>query len=263
MSEKALRSQLKQPDPFQRAGGEARDWLAGRQKWVAGACVALVAVGGGIALSQYASSRGKAHASLELSEALKPLGRSVEGQGAAAPPALPGEPAPFKTQTEKDQAVAESLAAFRTSHPSTPSAVTAALPLGQALNRLGRHDEALQAFDAFLQGTLSGDPLRASAYEGRGYTFEAQGKWEEALAAFDAVAKESSGEFLAGMGLYHRARVLAATNRKEEAAKVLAQVSTEFPNSAAARMSKERLSVLAAEGIKPPPAAPTADAGQG
>ena len=51
------------------------------------------------------------------------------------------------------------------------------------------------------------------------------------------------------------ARVLILQGKKEDAAKELAQIPGEHPNSAAARMATERMNVLASEGVKVPPVA--------
>jgi hypothetical protein len=106
--------------------------------------------------------------------------------------------------------------------------------------------------------------VRATASR-QGYSFEAKKQYDEALGSFQKLSQDAKGEFLVGMGEYHRGRVLALKGQKDEAANVLTQLSAAHPGTAAARLAAERLAVLASQGVKlppPPPAAkPTPDAG--
>ena len=262
MSEKALRNELKAPDSFQRLGGEARDWLVNRQTWVAIGVAIALAAGLGIAVVHYFGERGDAQAARALGAALEVMDRVVMAPADATPP-IAGMKPPFKSEAEKDQAIVQSLTQFLAAHPGTRAATTAALPLAQAEFRLGHYEAAIQEFEAFVKTAPSEEPLRLIALEGRGLALEALGRTEQALGAFDALSAATQGDFLKGMGVYHRGRILAATGHKEEAAKLFAQVSREAPGSAAGRMGKERLALLAAEGITPPAEAAAAvpDAG--
>ena len=255
MSEKAIRNELKQPDSFQRVGGEARDWLADRQKWVAGAVVVVLVVGLGLSISHYLSDRREAKAAVGLGEALEPLSRPVAADGQELP-GLQGAKPSFKSDTEKDEALIQSLGRFRDQNPKSEAAKGATLAQAQAEYRLGRYEPALQGFDLFLKDADSNDPLRANALEGRGYALEALGRTDEALKAFEALAQATTGDYLKGMGLYHQGRILAAAGKKAEAAKRFAQIHVEAPGSAAARIGKERLALLAAEGVAVPVSPP-------
>jgi tetratricopeptide (TPR) repeat protein len=254
-SEKMKKQELKAPDAFQRMGGEARDWLDKRQKTVAIAVSVLLLGLLAWAIARYVSERGEEQASRELGEQLKLLTRPVKGQEPADPGATEQ---PFESQQAKDQALRQSLEAFRKEHEGTPAAATAALPLGKAQHRLGDYDAALASFAAYLEAAPEGDVLRAQALEGQGYAHEAKGQYDEALAAFEKLSQAAQGEFLVGMGNYHRARILALKGQKDEAAKVLSELSTAHPNTAAARLAAERLAVLGSQGVKIPTPAPAA-----
>jgi tetratricopeptide (TPR) repeat protein len=261
--EKIAQEELKQPDAFQRAGAEAEDWLVQRQRLVLIAVGVLLVGGLGAALFSYTSSRNEEKAAQALGAALEVLDRPViPASEGGQPPVAPGEPAPFKTAKEQDEELVKALTAFRGQYSGTGPAAAAALPLGKAEYRLGNNDGALTAFGDFLKGAASNDPLRASAFEGQGYAYEAQQKYDQALAAFDEMAKLNAGGFLAGMGQYHRARILILQGKKEEAAGVLAKIPTEHAASSAARLSTERLALLAAEGVKVPTPAAPADSAQ-
>jgi tetratricopeptide (TPR) repeat protein len=256
--------ELKQPDAFQRVGHEAQDWLVERQSLILLAAAVVLVGGLVVALMSYFSGKGEDRASQELGKALAILERPVVPtiEGANLTP-QPGEEAPFTSAQEQDEALVKALTDFRAAHGGTRAAKTAALPLGKAQYRLGTYEPAIASFDAFLKESAQNEPLRAAAFEGKGYAFEAQQKYDEALKAFEEMAKVETGDYLEGMGDYHRARILIQQGKKDEAASVLVKIPVDYANSAAARLSAERTALLAAEGVKipAPPAATKQDGG--
>jgi tetratricopeptide (TPR) repeat protein len=251
MAEKLSRKELRAPDAFQKAGLEAREWLQGKQRIVAlGAAVVLLA-GGGVAVASYVSNRGETEASRAFATALKVLDRPVSGEPDS--PVDNGDEPPFKSQKEKDEALIKQLADLRQTYPRSRAAASAELPLAEAQLRLGKTDEALKSFDDFLKAAPPDDALRTQALEGQGYACEAKGQLDQALASYDAMASESKTDFLSGIGLYHRGRILTQQGKKEQAAEAFAQISSAYPNTPAARLASDRLAMLAEEGIKPPP----------
>jgi tetratricopeptide (TPR) repeat protein len=255
--------ELKQPDSFQRLGYEAQDWLIERQSLIM-LVAGVVLVGGLIAaLMNYFSDRGEERASQELGKALAILERPVLPPGEATPPPQqPGEEAPFKTAQDQDTELEKALTAFRSSHGGTRAATTAALPLGKAQYRLGKYEPAIASFDAFLKEAPQNEPLRAAAFEGKGYAFEAQQKYDEALKAFEDMSKAEAGDYLQGMGEYHRARILIQQGKKDDAAVLLVKIPVDYANSAAAGLARDRTALLAAEGVKIPEAPPPSNAKQ-
>jgi tetratricopeptide (TPR) repeat protein len=264
-SEKMTQRELKKPDAFQRIGHEAQDWLVERQSLIILVAGVLLVGGLVVALMSYFSGKGEEQASQDLGKALEILERPVipplEGGATLTPEA--GEEPPFKSAKEQDDALVKALTDFRSTHGGTHAATTAALPLGKAQYRLGAHEPAVTAFDAFLKEAPQDEPLRAAALEGKGYAFEAQQKYDEALKAFEEMAKVKAGDYLQGMGDYHRARILIQQGKKDDAAALLVKIPVDHANSAAARLATERTSLLAAEGVKipAPPAASKQDGG--
>lgn len=255
MAEKLTRKELRGPDAFQKAGLQARQWLEDKERLVVLAAAVVLLGGGGIAVASYLSNRGENEGSRALAAALVVLDRPVRGESEPLADA-DAQPA-FASQTEKDEGLIKELSNVRQKYPRSRAAVVAALPIADANLRLGRPDEALKFFQDFLKASSVDAPLRAQALEGEGYAFEAKGQLDQALASFDELSR-SKGEFLAGMGLYHRARILAQQGKKQEAADALAQISTSFPNTPVARLAADRLTALADQGIKPaPPPAPS------
>ena len=258
------RKELRAPDALQRAGLEARHWMEGREKLIVVVVIALLVVAFVPFLVNELSSRARRQAEDALGLALVPLTRPIAEPGQTPPPDVPEAQKPFATQKEKDEAIVASLSRFREEYRRTRSAATAALPLAQALYRLGRYDEALKIFDDYLAEAPKDDLLRAAALEGKGYSHEAKGQLEEAVTSYEELSRLEKSEFLDGMGLFHRARILILQGKKEEAAKVLSEIPGAFPDSAAARMATERMNLLASQGVKLPSAAGASpDAGTG
>lgn len=261
-SEKMSKEELRAPDAFQRVGVKAQSWLLGQQKLV-GLLVLLVLVGGAVAaVASYFSHRAEERAAKALGGALKALQRPVVEGPQPAPPDQ--EEPPFKSAKERDEALKKALTDFRNEHGGTHAAIAATLALAQAEHRLGNYEVALAAFNEYLTRAPKDEPLRAEALEGQGYVYEAQSQYDKALAAFEQMAKETTGEYLQGMGQYHQARMLVLQGRKPEAAKLLADLKANKANTAAGRLATDRLALLEAQGVKvpePEPAAAAQDAG--
>lgn len=238
--------ELRAPDAFQRVGGVARKWLEQRRMLALIAAI-LVVIGALVAaVVSSLAGRREQHAARDLGAALKTLDRPV-GEP------IPGDDEkPFASQPEKDQALVAALTPFRSEYSGTLPAATAALPLGAAQLRLAQPDGALSHFGDFLGRAPSTQVLRVSALEGEGYAWEAKGELDRALDAFERMGREDAGGFLAGMGLYHRARILILQGKKTEAAQALQELVTAKPGTAAATLAQDRLGLLAAEGVRPP-----------
>jgi tetratricopeptide (TPR) repeat protein len=251
------RHELRAPDAFQRVGIEARSWFSHRRGLVVGAAVAVVVLGFAVALSKTISDRREHKARTALGSALAVLSRPIQ---ADLPPGSTEDPPPFKSEQERDQAAATALSGVLSSYPRSKAAVTATLPLAASEVRLGQLDQAIDHYEAYLRGVPASEPLRATALDGLGHAREAKGELPQALEAYERMAREESAGFLAGMGSFHRARVLALMGKKQEAAQAFAELVAASPGTPAARLAQDRLSALEAEGFKAT-VAPRPDAG--
>ncbi len=240
------RQELRAPDAFQRVGVGAEGWIAQRKTAVVGAvAVALAAffvVMLGRSLFEKKEEKGRA----ALGTAIAILSRPVQ---ADIPPGAAEDP-PFKSEQERDQAAVKALAAVLSTYPGTRAALTATLPLAATEVRLGQLDTAIGHFEDYLRGAPSTEPLRTAALDGLGHAREAKGELPQALEAYERMAREESAGFEAGMGAFHRARILALMGKKQEAAQAFAELVSANPGTPAARLAQERLSVLEAEGFK-------------
>jgi tetratricopeptide (TPR) repeat protein len=263
-AEKLSRKQLKAPDEFQKIGAQAVPFMVQHQKTVVMGVVGLVLLGGAVALGSYFNDRKETSARQALGKALELLDRPVKGQPSDSEAAESNDETPFKTEADKLTAEVTALDAFRAKHPGTRSAGNAGLVLGEALLREGKGKEAVAAFDDYLAHSDPNDPLRPAALEGKGYAYEQSKEYDQALSAFDQLSKDTKTDFMKGMGLYHRARILLLQGKTEEGAKALSEVPSLAPNTAAARLAQERIVLLTAQGVKVPASPPpviAADAG--
>ncbi len=248
--------ELRQPDEFQKLGVQAVPWLEQHGKAVVTGVVAVVVVWGGVALLQHFSAKGNEEAAQKFSSALRVLDRDVVAVPQVTPPAE-GEQPPFTSEKEKDEALVAKLTDFRVKNTGHTAATNSALPLAEAYLRLGKPGDALPLLDEYLKGSDATDPMRPQALEARGYALEMEQKYDDAMAAFDQLARENKTDFMKGMGLYHRARMLQLKGDKTGAAKQFVELDSVAPNTSAARLAKERIALLAAQGVeipKPPPA---------
>jgi hypothetical protein len=257
-SYRETQKELRQPDEFQKIGVQAVPWLEQHGKAVVTAVVAVVVVWGGVALLQHFNAKGNEQAAQKFSAALKVLDREVVTVPQVTPPAE-GETPPFTSEKEKDEALVAKLSEVRLKEAGHTAAINAALPLAEAYLRLGKPSDALPLFDEYLKSADPKDPMRPEALEGRGYALEMEQKYDDAMAAFDQLARENKTDFMKGMGLYHRGRMLVLKGDKVGAAKQFVELDSVAPNTSAARLAKERVALLAAQGVeipKPPPPPP-------
>lgn len=260
MAYKDEQKELKKPDELQKLGQEALPFLEKHGKAVVGAVGAVLVIGFVAAIVSTLNVRGDEQASRDFGAALSVLDREVNANPGEP---KPGQEAPFKTEAEKDEAIVKALTEFRAKYPGKKAAVSAALPLAQAHLRQGKADLALPLIEEYLAKAESDDPLRPAGYEARGYALEAQQKYDDALSAFDTLARENKTDFMKGMGQYHRGRVLLLKGDSAGAVKTFSEVETAAPNTAAARLAKERISALIARGVTvPTAAAPAIDTGK-
>ena len=259
MSFKQEQKELKRPDELQKLGQQALPWMEHHGRTVVFGVLGVGVLGLIVTVAQHLGERAELHAASGFGAALTVLDREVN---ATASP-KEGEDPPFKTEAEKDAALIARLTEFRQANAGKKAAVNAALPLAQALLREGKVAEAGPLVDEYLRGADPTDPLRPLAYESKGYVLEAQKKYDK-----EQLSREGKTDFMKGMGQYHKARMLELKGDRVGAATQFQQVEAAAPNSSAARLAKDRLGLLAAQGVSvvpqlPPPAGFTlVDAGR-
>jgi len=251
VAEKLDRKQLRRPDEFQVVAGKTMEWLVARQRLVilvGGAVVLAIALAWG--LSAWRSSR-EAKAGADLAQALELQSRPIAGEPSAQPATET-----FPSKDERNKAALAALEKVRTEHGGTTAAQTALAELGFLKLKTGDAAAAQKDLEGFLAGAAKDHPLRVFAQESLGYALEAQGKLDDARAAF---------EQLRTLDLPARADLqaarLALLQGKPDAKAQLERVAKEYPKEQdVVREANERIELASLPpapppGSTPPPAA--------
>jgi tetratricopeptide (TPR) repeat protein len=231
------RKEMKQPDQFQVAAGEAASWLTGhrRQSLLVGG-VLLVAMLAALAVLAWRDRRSSGAASL-LSEVYRTAG----GEISSVP--LPGVPGPFfPSDAARQRAVAQAAEKVLAEYAGTSQAALAALAKGDAQLRLGEFDAAVAAYQLYLSSARRTDSFRFSALEGLALAAEGKGDLAGALAGWARLASEVPVQ--ADRADLERARLLAAGGKVEEARALLSSFADVHKKSALSGEAAERLAKL-------------------
>jgi tetratricopeptide (TPR) repeat protein len=242
LAEKLDRKQLKRPDEFQVVAGQAMQWMAARQRQVAIAGGAVIAIAlAAWAVGGWRGSR-EAKAGAALSEALDLQSRPIAGEG----PAQPGQET-FPSKEERTKAALAALEKARSEHGGTTAATTALAEIGFLKLRSGDAAGAQKDLADFLGSAAKGHPLRPFGQESLGYAFEAQGKLDDARAAFEKLREVE----LPARADYHAAR-LALVQNKPDAKQQLERVAKEYPKDLeVVRAANERLELASLPPVQP------------
>jgi tetratricopeptide (TPR) repeat protein len=231
------RKDMKVPDQFQVAAGEAASWLTGHRR-------TAVLVGGGavVVLAVALAVSGLRERSADaVGGALAGVYR-VAGADLSPVP-LPGVAGPtFATDAERQRAVVDAVAKAAPALGSSRARALAALAEGDARFKLGEWDAAAKAYQAYLAGAPREDSLRFGALEGLALVEEAKGDGDAALAAYARLAAEAPAH--ADRADLARARLLAAAGKQDEARKLLAGFAEAHKGSPLAGEASERLAKL-------------------
>lgn len=249
MSEKMTRKEMRAPDAFQRAGGGFWQKVLEHRRVVIGGLVVLAGLLVVAAWLDFSSFRKEKAAGAALADALDAARRPVEG---ASDPSTDPALEKFASADDKRSEIGTRLAAVAKDFPGSRSAETALLFLGNTKLVQGQQDEAQKAFHDFLAQSLPTNPMRFLAWEGLGYSFEAQKAYDKALEAFSNIAVESPGDNGKILSSYHRARILELSGKKMEAAVELQKIKEGETRGPVVTQAVDRLNALIAQGIVPP-----------
>lgn len=202
---------------------EATAWMDrhGRTVLIAlGACVAIAV--GALIISNL--SQGK---SREAGALLQTAVTTAQGIVVPADETAPEDPIfpVFPSVKEREE---KALAQFREvtkQYPDTLAGTYARLGEANTLLRLGNHAEASKTFEALRTGKSEQDDyIRFRVLEGAGYALEGEKKYGEARERFEALSKLNNGAYRI-LGDYHRARMLVAEGKRDEAKKLLEELT--------------------------------------
>jgi tetratricopeptide (TPR) repeat protein len=195
-------------------------------------------------------------ATAELAKVLDAATGSVDEAGPELDPSNPmaePEPGKFKTFKDRDEAVLAAGKALDASYGSSSVAERGALVEAGALYDLGKYDDAIAAYNAFL-ASGPGEDLAALAREGLGYAQEAkalaqtdaaarQAGLDAALETFTAIDRDEHG-LRYTQAIYHQARIKALKGDKAGAVELFKRVLERNPNPLLTEEVQGRLALL-------------------
>ena len=236
-SAELTRKEMKQPDQFQVAAGEAASWLTGHRR-------TSVLVGGVLAVvlvAALAISAWREHQSAKAAALLSEVYRTAGAEISAVP--LPGVPGPFfPSDAARQKAVAAAADKLLAEAPGTSQAALGALAKGDAQLRLGEPDAAAAAYRLYLSTARRSDSFRFAALEGLALAAEAKGDLAGAIEGWVRLGTEVLAQ--SDRADLERARLLAASGKVEEARTLLAGFADAHKGSALTGEAADRLAKL-------------------
>jgi tetratricopeptide (TPR) repeat protein len=228
----------------------ARDFIEPRQRQLTGLLiVALVAVVIVIAV-MVVRNRSRSQGQDLLAEAMVALNARVVPAGAQGPDDVPaaatlGAVGTFATEEAKLNAALPKLQTAAETYPDSDAGITARYHLAGAYAALGRHKEAMQAFDEVLRRAGDDSLYGRMAKLGKADAQAEAGELDAAIATWKDLASTAAEELPVDAILMQLARAYAGQGNTEEARKTYTQIVDEHPESPYTPEAREEL-----EGLK-------------
>ena len=227
----------------------ARDFLETRQRQLAGVVVGVVVVALGIigfvVYRQQTQSRGSellAQAMVALNARVVPTGTTGEENLPAG--ATLGATGTFSTEEAKLNAALPKLKAAADEYPDSASGITARYHMASALAALGRHQEAIQAFEEVARRSGASSLYGRMARLGEADAQARSGKLDAAIATWKDMTTADADDLPVDAILMELARAYVQKGNTEEARKAFTEIVEKHPDSpylAEARTELENL----------------------
>ncbi len=207
---------------------QAGSWAKQNRTMVlAAVAVIALAFAGWLGFRYHTEEQAQAAATLledavEIADA--PIVAEEEGEDASSE-STDDEDAPPTFATEQARAEA-ALAAYQqvlSQYPDSAAAPWARLGEAKALFQLGRYDEARASYDRAIQEGGDDDAIVSQALESKGFTYEAEEKWDEALGVYQELARVDDGRF-DSVAKYDMARMYMIKGERDRATETLREV---------------------------------------
>jgi TolA-binding protein len=239
------RHKLKEND-FAQTVERARELVAGRQREVTLLAtlvvVALVAIGAYFAWQTNRSGK----ATTLLAQALV----LAEAPVVTPPPPAPGSPPPvqqpgtFRTEKERAEAALPKLMEAADAYPTSKAGITARYRAAGMLAELGRYGEAEQRYREVIDKAGRTSLYGRTARLGLGEVLAAEGKTDDAIAAFRELSTETDSQLPVDGVLMQLGRAAMQGGKTDDATRAFTRVVDEFPQSLYVSEAKEKLQQL-------------------
>ena len=244
MAKRYTRKELKRPDQFQTFWTKVYEFLRTTSRPIAIGAIVTVVVLSGVSLYVHFSSSRKAQSSKALAHALRVL--HSENTPVLEDPDAPrekpdGDIPQFKTEKDRRDAALVELDKVIASWSSTGAGRDARLVRAGLLYDLGRYDDAIAEYRAFLSRAPRGN-LKALGHEGLGYVYEAKGELDKALVEYRLIMQ--AGDFYRDRALYDQARVQERKGDRPAAQKLYQEILDKTPMTPLRDDISNRLALL-------------------
>ncbi len=228
----------------------ARDFIEPRRQQLTrvliGALVLVLVIIGVIAMRNRSRSQGQDL----LADAMVALNARVVPVGAQGPDDVPaaaslGATGTFPTEEAKLNAALPKLKVAAETYPDSEAGITARYHLAGALAALGRHKEAMQAFDEVISRAGDDSLYGRMALLGKADTQAEAGDLDSAIATWKDLASSAADELPVDAILMQLARAYVVKGNTEEARKTYTQIVDEHPESPYTPEARDEL-----EGLK-------------
>ena len=214
----------------------AREFLETRQRHIAGVAVGAVVVALAVVGFMMYRSQTQSRGSELLAEAMVALNARVVPTGATGEENLPagatlGATGTFSTEEAKLKAALPKLQAAADAYPASTSGITARYHLAGALASLGRHQDAIKAFDEVATRSGASSLYGRMARLGSADTQAHAGQLDAAIATWKEMSTSATDDLPVDAILIELARAYVKKGNTEEAKKTFTQIVDQHPNS--------------------------------
>ena len=219
---------------------------AGQNRMAVYAIVAalVLGIGGWIGWHSYSESQAREAGAL-LADAVELSEAAIRAEDAPEPG--DDDPPSFTSTTARAEAALAAYQDVVARYPGSEAASWAQLGAGNSLLELERYDDARAAFEAAAHQS---DPsIVWRALEGKGFTYEAQEEWDQAIEVYQELSRLDDNRF-EPVAKYHIARMYIAKGETEQATETLTALVDQQRGAADDEEKQEFAYVLAQAEIR-------------
>lgn len=216
----------------------AREAIEQRRSQLTGILLALllgaVVIGGILVWQQEDDARAEqmlADAMVTFNARVIPPSTTPTQPGEVPAAATLGATGSYATEAAKLNAALPKLKATADAYPDTEAGITARYHYASSLAALGRHADAIQAFDNVIDRAGSGSLYARMAQMGKADTQARAGQLNDAIAAWKSLASSTDEDLPKDAILMELGKAYQASGNQEEARKAFTQIIDEHPTS--------------------------------
>jgi TolA-binding protein len=227
----------------------AREYIEPRQQAITTVAILVVVFILGIAGISVWRQRSSGESEQALAQAMVALNAQVVPAGVAGAEGVPaaaqlGATGTFATEEAKLNAAVPKLQAAADGYPSTPAGIQARYHLAGALAALGRHSEAITAFDEVVQRAGEDSLYGRMARLGKADAQARGGQIDAAIETWKGMASAEGDDLPVDAILIQLARAYVQKGNTEEARKTFSEIVDKHPNSPYLAQAREELENL-------------------